>query len=41
MPLNTHTQTHSARNGNLQVPVNFLKAIQGYTVIKNEKDKWM
>jgi hypothetical protein len=30
-----------ARNENLEVPVYFLKAKQGYTVRKMEKDKWI
>jgi hypothetical protein len=30
-----------ARNGNLEVPVNFLKAKQGRTVRKMEEDKWI
>jgi hypothetical protein len=29
----------SARNGNLKVPIYFLKARQGYIVRKMEKDK--
>jgi hypothetical protein len=31
----------SARNGNLEVPVYFLKAKQGYTTRKIGKDKWI
>jgi hypothetical protein len=31
----------SAQNGNLEVPVYFLKVKQGYTVRKMEKDKWV
>jgi hypothetical protein len=31
----------NARNGNLEVPVYFLKAKQGYTLRKTEKDKWI
>jgi hypothetical protein len=33
--------TSSARNGNLEVPVSFLKPKQGYTVRKMEKDEWI
>jgi hypothetical protein len=31
----------SVRNGNVEVPVYFLKAKQGYTVRKMEQDKWI
>jgi hypothetical protein len=31
---------YSARNGNVEVPIYFLKAKQGYTVRKMETDKW-
>jgi hypothetical protein len=30
----------SARNGNVEFPVHFLKAKQGYTVRKKAEDKW-
>jgi hypothetical protein len=30
-----------ARNGNLEVPVHFLKAKQGRTVRKMEEDEWI
>jgi hypothetical protein len=36
-----NNQRTSARNGNLEVPVHFLKAKQGHTVRKTEKDKWI
>jgi hypothetical protein len=31
----------SVRNGNLEVPVYFLRGKQGFTAIKKEKDKWI
>jgi hypothetical protein len=31
----------SAQNGNLEVPVCFLKVKQGYTIRKMEEDKWI
>jgi hypothetical protein len=33
--------TPNARNGNVEVPVYFSKAKQGYSVRKIEKDKWV
>jgi hypothetical protein len=33
--------TDCAQNGNLEVPVYFLRAKQEYTVRKTGKDKWM
>jgi hypothetical protein len=36
----TATEKGSARNGKLEVPVSFLKAKQGYTARKTERDKW-
>jgi hypothetical protein len=41
VPYNVHLHVSSARNRNLEEPVDFLKAKQGYTVRKMEKDKWI
>jgi hypothetical protein len=39
--LRFHIGVQSARNGNLEVPVYFLNAKQGYTVGKWKKNEWI